>query len=586
MDPCYRAAPRWGAAAGFALDPIPSVMLRAALLLSASVALAAAPVHGPAAIRPDDGVPPLNVLWLSVEDMSPWIGAYGDRTVPTPNLDAFAAEALRYDNAFADTPVCSPARTALITGMYPTRIGAMHMRVRSRSKSAGEEAYGDLPLYEAVPPPFVRCFPEQLRLAGYHTTNSSKTDYQFVAPPAVWNASSRKATYADRPAGAPFFAVFNHTGTHESQAFPEARQRPSAVALEDVPIPPIYPDTPTVRDAMKRTYDNIAAMDAWFGKQLKRLESAGLADSTVVFFFSDHGVGLPRGKRSVYGTGTRVPLLVRFPEACWPEGLAPGTATDRLVSFIDFGPTVLSLAGVEPDLRLDGRAFLGEFEAPPRQQVFLHADRFDAARDRTRAATDGRRLVVWNLMPEVPHLIANAYRERIPMTRDLYDLRDGGARASTRTPAQWQTGSSRRPEVEWYDRAGDPWEVRDLHGVPLSAAGRGAFEALEVAMEAWIKETGDLGLIEPETRMVHERLWGGDTQPVTASPDPIPLSTGGAIGFDCPTEGASIAFRFGDSKGWEPFGGEPVEIPTGATRVQAVAHRIGFKRSDVVTREL
>jgi arylsulfatase A-like enzyme len=306
----------------------------------------------------------------------------------------------------------------------------------------------------------------------------------------------------------------------------------------------------------------------------------------VVFFFSDHGVGLPRGKRSVYGTGTRVPLLVRFPEGRWPEGLAPGTATDRLVSFIDFGPTVLSLAGVEPDQRLDGRAFLGEFEAPPREHVFLHADRFDAARDRTRAVTDGRRLVVWNLMPEVPHLIANAYRERIPMTRDLYDLRDGGARASTRTPAQWQTGSTRRPEVEWYDRADDPWEVRDLHGVPLSAEGRGAFEALEVAMEAWMESTGDLGLIEPETRMVHERLWGGETQPVTASPDPMPLSTGGAIGFDCRTEGASIAFRFDDSKGWTPFGGEPVELPPGVTRVQAVAHRIGYKRSEVVTREL
>lgn len=557
-------------------------MLRAALLLALA---ATSPAAAPAATADDP--PRLNVLWLSVEDMSPWIAAYGDRTVPTPHLDAFAAEALRYDNAFADTPVCAPARTALITGMYPTRIGAMHMRVRSRSKSAGDEAYGDLPLYEAVPPPFVRCFPEHLRLAGYHTTNNAKTDYQFVAPPAVWDRSARKASYRDRPAGKPFFAVFNHSGTHESQAFPESRRRPEAVSLADVPIPPIYPDTPAVRDAMQRTYNNIAAMDTWFGNQLQKLEDEGLADSTVVFFFSDHGVGLPRGKRSVYGTGTRVPLLVRFPDGRWPEGLAPGTATDRLVSFIDFGPTVLSLAGVEPDPRLDGRAFLGEFEAPAREAVFLHADRFDAARDRTRAATDGRRLVIRNLMPEVPHLIANAYRERIPMTRDLYDLRDGGPRASVRAPGQWQTGSTRRPAVEWYDRADDPWEVRDLAGAGLGEAASAPFLALDAALGAWMRDTDDLGLVVPEERMVRERMWGGaDAQPATAVPEIVPLSTGGAVGFDCPTEGASIAYRFRESDGWRPFGGEPIAVPPGATRVEAVAHRIGFLRSEAVAREL
>ncbi|MEM1450164.1 MAG: sulfatase [Planctomycetota bacterium] len=532
--------------------------------------------------------PPPNVLWLTVEDMSPWIGPYGDTTVPTPHLDAFAREAIRYDNAFSGSPVCAPARTALITGMRPTRIGAMHMRTRSRSKAAGDDAYGDLPLYEAVPPPFVRCFPETLRRAGYHVTNNSKTDYQFVAPAWTWDASSRKAHYRDRPEGAPFFAVFNHTGTHESQAFPTARKRPSAVALEDVPIPPFYPDTPAVRDAMKRTYDNIAAMDAWFGKKLAELEESGLADSTIVFFYSDHGVGLPRGKRSVYGTGTRVPLLVRIPEAYRRAAAAPSSPTDRLVSFIDFGPTVLSLAGIAPDERLDGRAFLGPHAAAPRQHVFLHADRFDAARDRTRAITDGRRLVVHNLMPEVPHLIANAYRERIPMTHDLYALRDGGARSDARTPAQWQVASIRRPRVEWYDAANDPWEVVDLVHADMEAPAREAFERLDRALESDHGSADvDLGLLDDEAAMVRERLWGSDEgQPTTANPEcsvELDLGTGRTtLHVTCATEGASIGLRDGPDAPWRVYDPARLEVPGDAEVLEVRAHRIGHLPSEVV----
>ncbi|MEC7233352.1 MAG: sulfatase [Planctomycetota bacterium] len=519
---------------------------------------------------------PLNVLWLTVEDMSPWIGPYGDETVPTPRLDAFAAESLRYDNAFACSPVCSPARTAILTGIEPPRMGAMHMRVRSRSKAAGDEAYAGIPLYEAVPPAFVEPFPRALRRAGWYATNHAKTDYQFKAPADTWDASSGKAEYTNRPDGAPFFAVYNHTGTHESQAFPSARRRASAVSLEDVPVPPIYPDTPAVRDAMKRTYDNIAAMDRWFGAQLDRLEESGLADSTVVFFFSDHGVGLPRGKRSLYGTGTRVPLLVRFPAGQWPAGIGPGTSTERLVSFVDFGPTVLSLAGIEPDERLDGRAFLGEHEAAPRDTVFFHADRFDAARDRARGATDGRYLVIHNLLPDVPHLIPNAYRERLPMTAELYALRDGGAASWTRTPAQWQVGSSRRPEFEWYDSLRDPWEVRNLAG-EQDLPGDGAERLIRLDAMIAARRLGaavDLGLIEDEAAMVAEHLWPPDgAQPTTAAPT---LGTDGRL--SCRTEGGLIAVRVDGV--WRPYDGAPV--PRGE-ELETRAHRVGFRPSAVVT---
>ena len=541
-------------------------------------------IQDPGGLPPDldAGTPPatgLNILWLSVEDMSPWIGPYGDRTVPTPHLDALAAQSIRYDNAFADSPVCAPARTALITGMYPTRIGAMHMRTRSQSKSAAPGSYGDLPLYEAVPPPFVRCFPEHLRSqAGYRTTNRSKTDYQFKAPLGVWDDSSRRADYRVHADGQPFFGVINHGGTHESQAFPESKRRDKAVSPDEVPIPPIYPDTPAVRDAMARTYNNIAAMDRWVGERLRELEESGEAERTVVFFFSDHGVGLPRGKRSVYGTGTRIPLLIRLPPGHSPDGLPPGSSTDRIVSFIDFGPTVLSLAGVEPDDRLDGRAFLGPFAGAPRQFAFFHADRFDSAKDRTRAATDGRRLVVRNFLPEVPHLIANGYRERIPMTADLYALRDGGSRAHLRTPAQWQTGSTRRPTVEWYDNSDDPWEVQNLASARLEPLETDKFQELERELDQWMQATGDLGLIAPEVDMVHQRLWGGDSQPSTQPPT-LQVETEGSVLLRSQTRGATFSYRWTKDGPWLSAPRGRIQPSEQAQQVFVVAHRLGYKPS-------
>lgn len=236
-----------------------------------------------------------NIVWLTVEDMSPWIGPYGDTTVPTPHLDRLAREGVVYDNAFATSPVCAPARSSLITGMFCTRIGTMQMRNGNPYGLALAKDRG-IPLYEGLPPPFVRCFPEQLRAAGYSCTNNSKKDYQFHDPVTVWDESSDTAHWKNRASGQPFFAVFNFNfmGTHESQAFPAARRRPRAVAPEQVPLPPFYPDTPHVRDAVARTYDNIAAMDRWIGERMQELEAAQLLENTIVMFFSDHGVGRPR----------------------------------------------------------------------------------------------------------------------------------------------------------------------------------------------------------------------------------------------------------------------------------------------------
>jgi arylsulfatase A-like enzyme len=507
-----------------------------------------------------------NVLWLTVEDMSPWLGCYGDDTVPTPNLDRLAARSVRYTNAFATSPVCAPARSSLITGMYATRIGTMHQRTGKPSQAAVErdpEAYAGIPSYEGVPPEFVRCFPELLRGAGYYCTNNAKTDYQFTAPATTWDASGGKAHWRDRPAGAPFFAVFNHGGTHESRAFPDASRRPSVVAPEDVPIPPIYPDTPAVRDALARTYDNIAAMDAWVGQRLDELERAGLGESTVVLFFSDHGVGLPRGKRSPYDLGTRVPLLVRY-----PDGAGAGTVEERVVSFVDFGPSTLSLAGLVPDPRLDGTPFLGPHQRAGSGLAFAHADRFDSVYDSARSVSDGRFRYVRNLITDRPHLVPNAYRENLPMMADLYALRASGPKQ----PEQWQVASSTRPAEELYDSRADPWETRNLIDSAEHASLR---EHLSTAVDEWLEETGDLGLILPEARMVGERLWPSGSQPLTAAPV-LRFEDGRGV-MTCSTPGASLGYRLPGARTWNVYAG-PFESEAGQA-FELLSHRIGYAPS-------
>ncbi len=523
---------------------------------------------------------PPNIVWLTVEDMSPWIGPYGDRAVPTPNLDQLAREGMVYDNAFATSPVCAPARSSLITGMFCTRIGTMQMRNGNPSPAAmkkNPEAYRDIPGYEGLPPPFVRCFPEYLRAAGYYCTNSAKKDYQFREPVTVWDESSTTAHWRNRAAGQPFFAVFNFGGTHESQGFPKAERRPEVVAAKDVPLPPFYPDTPHVRDAVARTYNNIAAMDRWVGERIRELKDADLLDSTIVMFFSDHGVGLPRGKRSCFDTGLRVPLLVRF-----PDGNAAGSRDGRVVSFVDFGPTVLSLAGIDPDRRLDGTPFLGRFARTRddyrRGHAYANADRFDEIYDRTRSVSDGRYRYTRNFLPGIPYLIRNAYREQLPMMAELYALEETGPQR----PEEWQLAAKQRPVEELYDSQADPWEVTNLIDAPEH---RERIATLRDHLDAWIKDTGDLGFMLPETRLVKETIWPPDgRQPATppAEIDERAVVRGDSMVYvvrlSCSDPGASIGYRLGTAKKysgpWQVYAG-PFEVPANRRFIEVQTHRIG-----------
>lgn len=515
--------------------------------------------------------PPRNLVWISIEDMSPWLGCYGDHTVPTPNLDRIAAEGVRYVNAFATTPVCAPSRSTLITGCWAPRIGSMHMRTGKPSKAAlarDPEAYADIPDYEAVPGPEVRCFPELLRRGGWYCTNRSKSDYQFRAPETTWDRSGGRAHWRQRPdPDQPFFAVFNLGVTHESGTFASRKAPRSVCDPARVTVPPYLPDTPATRADIARTYDNIAAMDRQVGNLLTELAKAGRLEDTAIMVFSDHGVGLPRGKRCVYDSGTRVPLLVR-----WPDGHGGGSVDERVVSFEDFAPTSISILGLAAPSWMDGVAFTGTHATDDDGLAYIHADRMDAVRDRTRSVTDGRFRYVRNLMPGRPRLYNVAYSENIPMMADVHALRASG-RA---TDAQWQLVDPTKPAEEFYDTTVDPHEVVNLIDDPTHA---GRIAALQMALEAWMERTGDLGLLQDEGRMVRTRLWNGeDRKPWTAVPVLSLRESGGVrlASISCPTEGACLGWRFRGRSGWRPFDRE-IRIPDRAVTLELLAHRIGFQ---------
>lgn len=469
-----------------------------------------------------------NILWLSVEDISPHLGCYGDEHARTPNVDAFAKQGTLYENAFVCAPVCAPCRSSIITGVYPTSLGTHNMRSTVKL------------------PPEIRPFTQYLRDAGYYCTNNSKQDYQFKTPKGTWDQSSGKAHWQNRTDKTkPFFAVFNYTGTHESgvrgdepkysrvisKLSPEELHDPASLEL-----PPYYPDTPKVREDWARYYNCITAMDKWVAERLAELDDAGEAENTIVFFWSDHGVGLPRGKRWLYDSGIKVPLIVRMPEKLRKQtgnqpvaeaagsvdsanqqlpSMVAGTRTDELVSLIDLTPTVLNLAGLAIPTYMQGRAFLGENLLPEREYIYAARDRMDERYDMIRCVRTKRYKYIRNFMPWRPYAQHIEYAERGATMKELRRLHAEGKL----TEEQALFMASEKPVEELYDIVQDPHELKNL-----LLRNTTSYDGIRVSQSLIVSEEmnriRDLGAI-PESLLDHEasrpgtrfsiyrRLYGG-----------------------------------------------------------------------------
>jgi len=430
-----------------------------------------------------------NILWISAEDLSAGtLGCYGGPS-RTPCIDDLAADGLRFTAAFAAAPVCAPSRSAIISGTMPTTLGSLPMRCR------------------ATPPAGMTGFPKLLREAGYYCTNNSKTDYNFGAGfDAGWNDSSRAAHWRNRPRpDQPFFAVFNFTVTHESGLFGNGPRRvreslPAGRRSDPatIDVPPWYPDTPVVREALAHRLDLAAALDREVAGMLEQLAADGLADSTIVIFWGDHGEGIPHGKRALTEHGLRVPLVIRLPSRVrdrvrLPGGVPAAGTTANLVSLMDLGPTMLDLAGVEIPHWMEGRSFLGP-HAVTRGYVIGVADRMDAAPGFGRSVRDAGYRYVRNFLPWLDGDDLPDYAAGVPITGALRAARLAGTLPAG---ADWFARTS-RPAEELYDLDRDPQQLDDL---ATAAAGRGDLLRLRDVLRRWMIETRDTGVVpEPILR--------------------------------------------------------------------------------------
>ncbi len=393
-----------------------------------------------------------NILWLTAEDIGPELGCYGDAIANTPSIDQFAKSAMRYKTAWSNYPVCAPARTTIITGAYACSGAAGNMR-------------------SEVPLPQNRVmFPTILRRAGYYCTNNSKEDYNYIpangkraqGADAIWDESSNKAHYKNRAPGQPFFAVFNYTKTHESKI----RKRPHTAVTDpsSLTLPPFWPDAPEIRTDLGQYYDNIVEMDRWFKQKLNELKQEGLDDNTIVFFYGDHGSGMPRFKRYAGDTGYRVAMLVHLPSALRNKdnsNFFPGGVSDRLVSFVDLAPTVLSLVGIKPHDSMQGNAWFGKYQTPAPELLYGFRERMDERIDLSHCIRGQRFQYTVNYLPHLPAGQKLIYQRKTPSTVKWMELFESGVT----NDVQSQFWKPKRCE-EIYDLATDPWAINNLIDAP------------------------------------------------------------------------------------------------------------------------
>lgn len=427
----------------------------------------------------EDELPPPNILWITSEDNSPLLGCYGDQFATTPNLDALASRGFLYTHAYANAPVCAPSRNTIITGVYANSGGHEHMR---SYYSKSDE---------------VQLYPQLLRKAGYYCTNNVKEDFNINPDQTkdVWDELGKEAHYRNRPAGKPFFAIFNSTITHESSLHTSVPTEELRHKPEDVVLPPYHPDTEELRHDWAQYYDKMEDMDTWVGTILKELEESGEAENTIVFYYADHGGVLGRSKRFVYETGTRVPFIVYIPEKykhLYPAS-KPGEKVSRLVSFVDLAPTLMSIIGSEIPSFLQGQAFLGDRKTEGPEYVYMFRGRMDERYDMCRAVRDHKFRYIRNYMPHREYAQYIEYLWRAPSMKAWEAAYKSGQCNETQS-LFWQP----KPVEELYDTENDPWEVNNLAGDPQY---RDVLERMRKANREWMLRIKDAGFI-PEAELI------------------------------------------------------------------------------------
>lgn len=504
---------------------------------------------------------PPNIIWLVAEDQSPeFFPIYAEVPVELPNLSSLAKDGVVFENAYSPVPVCAPARSALITGMYPTSLGTHNMRTYNGYRSENQPSI-NIPSYSPLLPEGVKMFTEYLRASNYYCSNNAKEDYNFKKTDGAWDASSGKAHWKNRAPGQPFFAVFNFGISHESQIWGQQGE-PLIVSPEDVPLPPVFPDTPVVRKDIAVNYSNLVRLDKQIGKIIDALKEEGLYENTFIFFYGDHGGPFPRYKRALYETGIKVPLIIKF-----PNQKGAGTRDNQFISFIDFAPSVLSIAGIRPPDYMQGKARFGLFKTEPSSYIFASSDRFDEQTDRVRAVRYKQYKYIRNFKVTLPHALPVKYREQMPMMQELNSLWE--TNSLPEKPALWfQT-----PKVieELYDIDLDPYELNNL---AFNLEKKEVLEQLRKKLDEWIIETGDLGEI-PEKKLLQNWFPDGIVPELSELQK---IDSESEYTLVHPHKGVSIIWKRRSDSIWYPYT-QPLPINK---NLEAKAVRIGYNDSPLL----
>ena len=542
---------------------------------------------------PNQSVKRFNIVWLVAEDLGLYIPPFGDSTISTPNLSRLAKEGVRYTNVYSVSGVCSPSRASIVTGMYPSSIGAHHMRTLSQQPAAKKKG---LINYEVVLPPNVKMVSQILRENGYYCTNNQKEDYQFYKSITAWDESSIFAHWRNRPEEFNFFSVFNFGVTHESNLwdpwyrhfdlvpFPPKRdigkwweqfseiEKPLYVSESiDISVPPYLPKNKVVINDMKRMYSNVVELDNKIGLILNQLEEDKLLEKTVIVFYTDHGGPLPREKRLLYDSGINVPMIIRF-----PNKTRAGELDNRMISFVDFAPTLLSLASINIPNYHQGKAFEGYFKSK-KERMYIHAaaDRFDEHYDMIRAVRDSRYKYLKNFYPEKPYYLPLEYRENMGTMQQLLTMEKNNELDSIQS--LWFRKEKAKEEL--FDTDLDPFELRNLADNPKY---QNKLKELRNECENWMKQVSDKGHMS-EVELI-ETFWPNRIQPKTE--EPIVKMIKNNLVVKCETKGANIGYKYLKRDlepwiGWRPYT-KPIPYLKGNDKIQFMAHRIGFLPSQKI----
>ncbi len=424
-----------------------------------------------------------NIVWLVAEDQSQYFFPfYGDNSVILPNISQLLENGIVYDGMNSPYPVCAPARSAIITGMYPNSIGTGNMRAYhyNRTVRTDNESILGFPYYSSKLAEQIKPFTQILRENGYYTTNNSKMDYNFKLREDAWDESSKEASWEKRNKDQPFFSVFNFGVTHESQIWLRDKQE-LKVDPNDLSVPPFFPNDSLTRHALAVNYSNLVEMDKQMGEIIDKLKDQGLYENTYIFFYSDHGGPFPRHKRAIYDTGSKVPLVIKFPKRIKVKE----KRNYDLLNFIDFAPTILSIVGLEIPKVYQGIAFLGSKKSKnKRNYSYSASDRFDEVTDRIRAVKTKKYKYIRNYDTNKPHALNNSYRTQMALMRHLTALNESNLLSAEQK--LW-FNVPKNPE-EFYDLENDPFELNNLIGEKKYSK---EIENLRIQLDNWIDQIND-----------------------------------------------------------------------------------------------